>query len=87
MTRALMVYLAGIPLRIGYSKSKGLLTHPVAMKSEDIHRCDHYLKVLEGYGIKVQDRLCELRLKLEDMQAMEDKLSKAGIAPSKVMWY
>src|SRR5580698_5646366 len=74
MTRALMVYLAGIPLRIGYSKSKAFLTHPVAMKSGDVHRCDYYLKVLEGYGIKVQDRLCELRLKEDDMQSLDNKL-------------
>ena len=52
------------------------------MKAEDIHRCDYYLKVLEGYGIKVQDRLCELRLKAEDMQNLDAKLSKAGIGPT-----
>ena len=72
MTRALMVYLAGIPLRISYGK----------FKNEDIHRCDYYLKVLEGYGIKVQDRLCELRLKLTDMQSVDAQLSKAGIGPA-----
>jgi lipopolysaccharide heptosyltransferase II len=82
VTRALMVYLAGIPLRIGYGKIKGLLTNPVPMKAEDIHRCDYYLKVLESYGIKVQDRLCELCLKQEDMQALDTKLSKVGIGPT-----
>ena len=81
MTRSLMVYLAGIPLRIGYGKLKGLLTDPVPMQAEDIHRCDYYLKVLEGYGIKVQDRLCELRLNEEDMQNLDTKLNRAGIAP------
>jgi len=78
----LMVYLAGIPLRIGYGKFKCLLTHPVAMNAEDLHRCDYYLKVLEGYGIKVQERRCELRLKVDDMQALDGKLSKAGIGAS-----
>jgi len=80
MTRALMVYLAGIPLRIGYNKCTSLMTHPVAIQLEDIHRCDYYLKVLESYGIKVQDRRCELRLKVEDMQALDNKLSNLGIA-------
>jgi lipopolysaccharide heptosyltransferase II len=79
MTRGLMVFLAGIPLRIGYCKVKAFLTHPVTMNAEDVHRCDYYLRVLEGYGIKVQDRLCELRLKVDDMQAVDSKLSKAGI--------
>ena len=82
MTRALMVYLAGIPVRIGYGKFKCLLTHPITMNAGDIHRCDHYLKVWEGYGIKVQDRLCELRLKADDMASVESKLQKAGIGPA-----
>jgi len=80
MTRGLLVFLAGIPKRIGYGKVKSLLTHPVEMDAENIHRCDFYLKVLEGYGIKVRERVCELRLKIEDIQSMEAKLSKAGIA-------
>jgi lipopolysaccharide heptosyltransferase II len=82
VTRALMVYLSGIPLRIGYSKCKGLLTNPVAMQPDYCHRCDYYLRILESYGIKVEDRLCELRLKLEDIESLEAKLSKAGIAPT-----
>jgi len=82
MTRGLMVYLAGIPLRIGYCKAKAFLTNPVTMKSDEIHRCDYYLKVLEGHGIKVQDRLCELRLKEDDMRAVDAKLSKAGMPPT-----
>jgi lipopolysaccharide heptosyltransferase II len=80
-TRALMVYLAGIPLRIGYCKAKVFLTNFVPMKAEDVHRCDYYLKILEGYGIKVQDRLCELRLKQEDMQNVDVLLSRVGIGP------
>jgi heptosyltransferase-1 len=78
-TRSLMVYLAGISLRIGYGKAKGLLTHPVPMEPQDIHRCDYYLKVLEGYGIKVQDRSCELRLNANDVEALEQKLKKEGL--------
>jgi lipopolysaccharide heptosyltransferase II len=82
MTRSLMAYLAGIPLRIGYCKIKAFLTNPVEMKAEDIHRCDYYLKILEAYGIKVQDRLCELRLTAEDMQSVDAKLRQAGIGPT-----
>ena len=82
MTRALMVYLAGIPVRIGYGNARAFLTDPIVMNNEDIHRCDYYLKVLEGYGIKVRDRLCELRLNQGDMQTVDVKLNKAGIAPT-----
>ncbi|HLD87869.1 MAG TPA: glycosyltransferase, partial [Candidatus Omnitrophota bacterium] len=59
-TRALMVYLAGIPQRVGYSKAPRLLTHPVAFPGDDIHRSDAYLKVLEAYGLRVEDRCCAL---------------------------
>ncbi|MDE2028322.1 MAG: lipopolysaccharide heptosyltransferase II [Candidatus Omnitrophica bacterium] len=83
LTRSLMVYLAGVPLRIGYSKTPGLLTHPVAMAAEDMHRCDYYLKAVEGFGIKVQDRTCELRLKAEDIQSLRTKLANAGLKPMK----
>ena len=81
MTRSLIAFLAGIPLRIGFGKFKALLTHPIQMQDEWIHRCDYYLKVLEGYGIRVQDRVSELRLKADDMESMDAKLIKAGIAP------
>ncbi|MBF0504578.1 MAG: lipopolysaccharide heptosyltransferase II [Candidatus Omnitrophica bacterium] len=81
LTRSLMVYLAGIPLRIGYGKFKGLLTHPFEMKPDDCHRCDYYLKVLEDYGIKIDDRVCELRLNLEDIETVDAKLTKAGLGP------
>lgn len=80
MTRSLLVYLAGIPRRIGYGKVKGLLTHPVSMNAENIHRCDYYLKVLEGYGIKIRERVCQLRLKIEDILSLENKLKLAGFS-------
>ncbi len=51
------------------------------MNAEDIHRCDYYLKVLEGYGIKVQDRLCELRLKAEDMQICRQQIKQGRHRP------
>ncbi|MBI4309298.1 MAG: glycosyltransferase family 9 protein, partial [Candidatus Omnitrophica bacterium] len=60
MTRALLVYLAGIPQRIGYGKAKGLLTHPVEDMAEDLHRGDHYVRVVESYGILCADRRCQL---------------------------
>lgn len=82
LTRSLLAYFAGIPLRIGFGKFKGLLTHPLVMNPEGLHRSDYYLKILESYGIKVHDRLCELRIKLEDMQSINVKLKNAGIGLS-----
>ncbi len=81
MTRALLVYLAGIPIRVGYSKSKNLLTHPVDFNDEGIHRADLYLEVLESYGLRVNDRSCRLNLKLEDAGGLDQLLQSKGVEP------
>ena len=65
MTRALLVFLAGIPLRIGFGKVKGLLTHPINDNNEHIHRSDYYLRVLSDYGLTVSDRRCRLTINAE----------------------
>ncbi len=79
MTRALLVFLAGIPLRIGYGKYKALLTNPIKNPGDELHRSDYYLKVLEGYGILCTDRSCQLRLAPADINNVELKLKKQGI--------
>ena len=58
--RALMIFWAGIPVRVGYSKARWLLTHPVDLPGKDIHRLEMYLKVVEEYGLRVDDRCCVL---------------------------
>lgn len=62
LTRALLVYLAGIPQRVGYDeKNLGkLLTHKVENLDEPLHRSDRYLHVIESYGIPINDRHCRL---------------------------
>lgn len=57
-TRALLVYLGGVPKRVGYDlKDLGnLLTQKVSLPEGDIHRSDYYLRVIESYGIPVKDR-------------------------------
>ncbi len=64
LTRALLVFLAGIPERIGYdAKGRGIfLTHKVAPLTQSSHRSDDYLNVIESYGIKVEDRSCEIKV-------------------------
>lgn len=62
LTRALLVYLAGIPQRVGYDeKNRGkFLTHKVEFLDEPVHRSDRYLNVIESYGVPVNDRRCQL---------------------------
>ncbi|MDP8212038.1 MAG: lipopolysaccharide heptosyltransferase II [Candidatus Zapsychrus exili] len=57
-TRALLVFLAGIPKRVGYGTKKRsmLLTHKVPFLGKDVHRRDYYLNVIESFGVSVRDR-------------------------------
>ncbi len=79
MTRALLVFLAGIPVRVGYSKTKWLLTQAIDFPTGDLHRGDVYLKVVEDFGVKVDERGGELSLKLPDMKSLDVKLAQAGV--------
>lgn len=81
LTRALFVFLAGIPRRVGYdTKGRGfLLTHKAKPLSEMIHRSDYYLNVIESFGIKVDDRRCELAVSSQAQEDMRQLLSQKGI--------
>jgi heptosyltransferase-2 len=62
LTRAWLVYLAGIPKRIGYDTKgrKSLLTQAIPEPTEHLHRSDYYLGVGEKFGIAIKDRHCGL---------------------------
>ncbi len=80
MTRAWFVFLAGIPVRVGYSKVPGFLTHPVAQVSQGGHRMDEYLQVLETFGIPCPDRRYSLNVEATRKQSLATKLQERGIA-------
>ncbi|MCK5580546.1 MAG: lipopolysaccharide heptosyltransferase II [Candidatus Omnitrophica bacterium] len=82
-TRSLLIYLAGVPVRVGYDfKKRGkLLTHKVELPEGMPHRSDHYLNVIESYGVKVKDRSCELAVLPEAKMAADRLLAKANIFP------
>ncbi len=77
--RAWMALLAGVPIRVGYCKSPSLLTHPIAYRSQDMHRSDMYLQVLKNYGLLVKDTRCELTVPLEQMRRADALLLNHGI--------
>ena len=83
LTRALLVCLAGIPVRVGYDeKGRGfLLTHPLKKVPGDLHRSDHYLRIIEAAGIRVEDRTCELHPPDEASRRAEELLREAGVTP------
>lgn len=81
MTRALLMFLAGIPQRIGYGtkKQSHFLTKTIVLESPDLHRSDEYLKVIEDVGIPANDRVCELDVPAEHLAAVYKKLMDSGI--------
>ncbi len=80
-TRAVLVFLAGISERVGYdTKKRGcLLTHKAGLLEGDVHRRDHYLNVIESYGVAVEDRACELTVLPQDRSRMEETLRHQGV--------
>lgn len=81
-TRALIVYLAGIPERVGYySKKRGwLLTEKISPAQRDsLHRIDYYLTLIEKAGLRVEDRFTEFFIDHRDEQYVEDFLKKQNI--------
>ncbi len=82
LTRALLVYLAGIPVRVGQdAKGRGfLLTHKVVPLPATAHRCDHYLNVVESFGVKVEDRVCDLKVDAVAQEQMEAILAPKNVA-------
>lgn len=81
-TRALLVYLAGIPRRIGYAKFGWLLTDRVQDPGDGIHRSDYYLKATEAYEVECSDRTCQLSLDEADVRSMDEKLKARGMGPA-----
>lgn len=80
-SRACMMFFAGIPIRVGYdTKKRGcFLTHKIQYSQELLHRSDHYLSVIEAFGVKVADRRNVLLVKLLAKKSMEGILMKAGV--------
>ncbi len=77
LTRALIVFLAGIPVRVGYpSKSRGVfLSHKVECLKGIVHRSDFYLNVIESFEVEVSDRNYYLNVSDQDID-FADKLFK-----------
>lgn len=81
LTRALLVFLAGIPIRVG-SDTKGrgrFLTQPIKPLEKNVHRCDEYLHVIESYGINVRDRKTHLTVLESAQQEVKNILKKYSI--------
>jgi len=84
-TRALIVFLAGIPNRIGYyTKKRGfLLTQAIdPPESSNIHRMDYYLNIVESVGIKVEDKNYQFFINDADREFATNLLSENKVGRS-----
>ncbi|MEA3560218.1 MAG: lipopolysaccharide heptosyltransferase II [Candidatus Omnitrophota bacterium] len=80
-TRALMIYLAGIPGRIGYNiKRRGfLLTQKVELPRGKIHKVEYFLNMVRKAGIKTETRFYEFYISQEDKNWASRALDEKGI--------
>ena len=81
LTRALLVYFAGIPQRVGYdAKGRGrFLTHRTEPLDGQVHRSGYYLNIVESYGIPVNDCQCQLKTSPEAQEDVKKILESKGI--------
>lgn len=81
LSRGLMIFCAGIPVRVGYTKSGRFLTHAVKDLDAVMHRSDHYLRAIESFGVSCRDRRSSLMVAPADADAADRVLKAAGIQP------
>lgn len=87
-TRALIVWLAGIPERVGYEYSKRNFLLTTKIPPPDItrvHRVDYYLGVIKGAGLAVKDRHTNFFYGEKERVAADDFLRVNGVAESDML--
>jgi len=67
-TRALLIYLAGIPQRVGYSTNGRafLLTEKIAVPGEKLHKAEYFLNLVRPLGIDTETGSCEFYISDQD---------------------
>ncbi len=63
-SRAFLMFLAGIAVRVGYAgkKKKKILTHAIKPLGDDVHKTDIYLNLLGAFGLTSTDASSDLRV-------------------------
>jgi heptosyltransferase-2 len=80
-TRALMVYLAGIPERIGYNtKKRGfLLTKKIELPEQGLHKVEYFLNMVQAAGISGERKFYEFYISEGEKAWARQTLSAQGI--------
>ncbi|MFC1806801.1 lipopolysaccharide heptosyltransferase II [Candidatus Omnitrophota bacterium] len=81
MTRMLICALAGIPRRVGYhTRKRGwLLTDSVIFKENDMHRVEHFLRLVSSIGIQAENKNYEFFISDNSIKKSDEILRDAGI--------
>lgn len=79
----LVCHLAGIPLRAGESKERGLgeLTFELPSAPDGLHQAERNLRLLESLGFEVGDRQLEIHVPAEARRSAKDLLAGRGLRP------
>jgi heptosyltransferase-2 len=89
LSSAIMVRLAGVPQRVGYSTDgRGwLLTQRFEdrRKERGLHQVDYYLGLLHGFGVSQVDRIPRLKLKPEVIEKGLALLDGLGIDANELL--
>ncbi len=80
-TRALICYLAGIKRSVGYYRKKVrfLITDKVDPPTNDLHRAEYYINLINKVGIEAKHKKCEFFVDSKAMSMIADLLVKAKI--------
>ena len=83
---AMMVWLSGAKIRVGYrTEGRGLLlTHPIEVRedSRSIHGMDYYSKIVSCMGIDTVAKKFESVTSEEEVVQQEELLTQQGVYPS-----
>ncbi|MCA9401887.1 MAG: lipopolysaccharide heptosyltransferase II [Candidatus Omnitrophica bacterium] len=82
LTRALIARLAGIPIRVGYDTKKRAkhLTHIVEHSPAEEHRSSYYLRVIQSFGVEIQEPTCRLQVSEVHKNSIRGKLASLDIS-------
>jgi len=83
---ALLLYLAGIPRRIGFSQSRGwFFFHQRIQRDPSRHDVERNLSLLEAFGVRAEEcrRAIDLPINPAVQSQVDQKISALGISESK----
>lgn len=85
LSRTMILFLSGIPQRIGYETKRAnfLLTRKIKLRKRPMHKVEHFLNIAKAMGIEVRSRDYEFTISRDDMQRAQKLLEEHGVKGEK----